>query len=128
MIVVDTSALLAILQGEEKAEACRDCLAAADHVLMPAPTFTEALILAAARALMPALETLLDGLPIEVVPLTEEGAARAARAYVRWGKGFHPARLNFGESFPYSLARELGCPLLFVGNDFDQTDIESALG
>ncbi len=51
----------------------------------------------------------------------------AADAYRRWGKGFHKASLNFGDCFAYALAEELACPLLYIGKDFPQTDIVSAM-
>jgi ribonuclease VapC len=127
LIVVDTSALIAILQGEARAEACSDCLASNERLLMPAPTLTETIILATARELTDGLSRLLDTLPLSIIPLTEERAALAARAYIQWGKGFHRARLNFGDCFAYALAREQGCPLLFVGKDFALTDVEPAL-
>ena len=63
-----------------------------------------------------------------VVPLTEERALAAALGYVRWGKGFHPAALNFGDCFAYALAKEHDCPLLFVGDDFTKTDVKPAIG
>ncbi|HZF96553.1 MAG TPA: type II toxin-antitoxin system VapC family toxin [Allosphingosinicella sp.] len=63
----------------------------------------------------------------EVVPLTEERARAAAEAYRTWGEGFHPAKLNFGDSFAYALAKEHDCPLLFIGNDFSKTDVKIAL-
>lgn len=95
---------------------------------MAAGTFTETMILAAARGLTPALRSLLDAVPITVIPLTEERASLAARAYVLWGKGFHSAKLNFGDCFAYALAKEQDCPLLFIGNDFSLTDVVPALG
>jgi len=59
--------------------------------------------------------------------VTEETAERAAAAYARWGKGNHPAGLNFGDCFAYALAEQMNCPLLFVGDDFSKTDIVPAL-
>ena len=70
---------------------------------------------------------LIDGMPFEIVPVTESSAKRAAAAYARWGKGFHRAKLNFGDCFAYELAIDNACPLLFVGDDFSQTDVVSAL-
>ncbi len=125
MIVVDTSALIAILQGEPQAEGCSDALAESERLLIAAPTLTESIIVAAARDLSPGLGTLLDSLPFEVVALNEERALAAAREYLRWGKGFHPAGLNFVDCFAYALAKEHDCPLLFVGEDFAQTDVKS---
>ena len=62
-----------------------------------------------------------------VITVTESSAEGVGRAYSRWGRGVHPAGLNFGDCFAYELALELSCPLLFVGNDFDKTDIKSVL-
>ena len=70
---------------------------------------------------------LIESMEIEVIPLTEAAALRAADAYRQWGKGFHTASLNFGDCFAYQLARAHSCPLLFIGNDFGQTDVLSAL-
>lgn len=127
MIVVDSSALLAILQGETRAEECRDALAANDPLLIAAPTLAETIIVAAGRELSQGLAKLLDALPLVVLPLTEERALAAAREYVRWGKGFHTAKLNFGDCFAYALTKEQDCALLFVGDDFAKTDVKSAI-
>ena len=109
------------------AERCSDALAEHDPLLISAPTLTEAIVVAGSQGLSDGLAHLLDSLPFEVLPLTEERACAAGRDYLRWGKGFHPAKLNFGDCFAYALAQEHGCPLLFVGNDFAQTDVVSAL-
>ena len=127
MIVVDSSALLAILQGEPLAEKYSEALARGERLLMAAPTLSEAMIVATARELSAELGLLLDSLPFEVVSLTEERACAAAREYLRWGKGFHPAALNFGDCFAYALAKEHDCPLLFVGDDFAKTDLKAAI-
>ena len=66
---------------------------------------------------------LIDGLEVEIAPVTGGSARRAAGAYSRWGKAIHPAGLNFGDCFAYELAKSENCPLLFVGNDFSKTDI-----
>lgn len=69
-------------------------------------------------------QDLLSGFDIEIVPVTEQQAYLSREAYLRFGRGFNPAAaLNFGDCFAYSLARMTGEPLLFVGNDFSQTDI-----
>ena len=73
------------------------------------------------------MSALLLGFELQVVPFTAEGAIRAAEAYRRWGKGFHPARLNFGDCFAYELARSRDCPLLYVGDDFTRTDVRAAV-
>lgn len=73
------------------------------------------------------LAELVEGLGLEIVGLTAASARRVAEAYSRWGKGVHPAALNFGDCFAYELASEHRCPLLFVGADFRATDVPSAL-
>ena len=127
MIAVDTSALMAILLDETEARACAAALEAEDEILISAGTAAEALIVAARRDLGDEMERLIDGLGLEIVSVTPASARRVAQAYGRWGKGVHPARLNFGDCFAYEVAKEHGCRLLFVGDDFSQTDIASVL-
>jgi ribonuclease VapC len=67
---------------------------------------------------------LLDQLDCEVVPVTAAVARRIGDAYARWGRGMHPAALNFGDCFAYELAKAHNCPLLFVGENFAKTDVE----
>jgi ribonuclease VapC len=62
-----------------------------------------------------------------VEPATAATARRVAAIYLRWGKGYHPARLNFADCFAYDVAKQHACPLLFVGDDFSRTDIQAAL-
>lgn len=128
MIVVDTSALMAIINGEAEALACRDAAEAHEEILVAAGTLTEALMVASGRGLHGEMSQLIADLSLSVVPLTEERAYAAVRAHMSWGRGAHEARLNFGDCFAYALAREHDCPLLFVGEDFSKTDVESALG
>lgn len=125
-IVVDTSALMAILQEEPEAKFCRRAIREAEAITMSAGTFAEALVVAELRGIRDGMLQLIDDLAIEVVPLDRDGARRAAAAYARWGKGLHPAALNFGDSFAYALAAERGCPLLYIGNDFARTDVARA--
>ena len=127
MIAVDTSALMAILLDEPEAANCADALASNHPVLVSAATVAEALIVAHGRDARPRMETLIDGLGLEIVPLDPAAARRAANAYTRWGRGFHTAALNFGDCFAYELANSAQCPLLFVGGDFARTDVRSAL-
>lgn len=127
MIAVDTSALMAILLEEETATACADCLASDQQLVMSAATLSEALIVAAGRSLGPEMSKMVSGLGIEIVAVTEDFARRVADSYAHWGKGMHPASLNFGDCFAYQLARDRDCPLLYVGNDFARTDIVSAI-
>jgi ribonuclease VapC len=123
MIAVDTSALMAIVCNETTADDCQTVLAKNREVCISAGTLAEALIVATARGCLEQLRDLADRLQFTVFDLTEETAERAAAAYARWGKGNHPAGLNFGDCFAYALAEQQQCPLLFVGNDFAQTDI-----
>jgi ribonuclease VapC len=127
MIVVDTSALMAVVLDEPAADACIAAFAGEGVLLISAGTVAEALIVAARRGVGEELAGLIEGLGFEVVPVTSASARRMADAYGRWGKGIDPAGLNFGDCFAYELARERGCPLLYVGEDFSRTDIASAL-
>lgn len=127
MIVVDTSALMAIVLDEPGSDACATILEAEEDCLISAGTLAEAMIVADRRNVLDALSAILDGLAIEVVPVTTATARDVALAYQRFGKGVHPAGLNFGDCFAYALARARGCPLLFVGDDFRRTDITSAI-
>lgn len=127
MMVVDTSALVAVLLREPQAEACRAVLEAEATLLISAGTVAEALIVAGRRGIEPAMSRLIEVLGFQIIPVTADFSVAVAAAYRRWGKGFHPARLNFGDCFAYALARTQDCPLLFVGNDFRQTDIARVL-
>lgn len=94
---------------------------------MSAGTLTEVLIVTGRRGLAEKTAALIDSLQITVAPVSEIDARLAAEAYARWGRGVHPAGLNFGDCFAYALAKERRCPLLCVGEDFARTDIQSAL-
>ncbi len=124
MIAVDTSALLAIGLDEPEANRCIEALVAADQVLISARTLAEALIVAGQRNVASEVANLIDALDFTIISVTAAGARQAAQAYEQWGKGVHPARLNFGDCFAYVVAREHNCPLLFVGRDFAKTDVE----
>jgi ribonuclease VapC len=126
MIVVDTSALMAVALDEPVAEACGDVMARADVIAISAGTLAEALIVAGRRNVGSAMERLIRGLGCQVVPVTQNDAFEVAEAYARWGRGVHPAGLNYGDCFAYALARQRACPLLFVGDDFTKTDIRLA--
>jgi len=127
VIAVDTSALMAIVLNEPEADACIAALSAEDDLIISAGTIAEALIVSARRNVGEEIALLIDGLGFEVVSVTSAAARRIAEAYERWGKGVHPAALNFGDCFAYEVAKEHGCRLLFVGDDFSQTDIEGVL-
>ena len=127
MIAVDTSALMAIALDEPEAGACIKALEAEEAVLISAGTIAEALIVAAGKSVGRKFADVIDGIGFEIVPVTRDTAKRVADAYMRWGKGNHRAKLNFGDCFAYELARERACPLLYVGKDFAKTDIKSVL-
>jgi ribonuclease VapC len=126
MIAVDTSALMAILLNEKEADSCIAALAS-DDLMISAGTLAEALIVAARRNVGAEMGRLLDELGFEIVTVTTASARRIAQAYARWGKGMHPAALNFGDCFAYEVAKEHGCRLLYVGEDFARTDVETAV-
>lgn len=125
MIVIDTSALMAILQREPEAERCRAIIVREERLFMSSATVAEALIVSARRNIDEEMSTLIEALAIEIVPVTAAAARRVAGIYRRWGKGFHPAGLNFGDCFAYDLAKDQDCPLLFVGQDFGRTDLRA---
>jgi ribonuclease VapC len=127
MIVVDTSALMAIVLNEPQADACIAALEADDDLLISAGTVAEALIVSARRNVGEEMARLIDGLGFEIVSVTPASARRIARGYGTWGRGVHPAALNFGDCFAYEVAKEHGRPLLYVGDDFARTDVERAL-
>ena len=127
MIAVDTSALIAILLDERQADACIAALEAEEDILISAGTVAEALIVSARRNIGGELATLIDRLGFEVVSVTPAAARRIAKAYGQWGKGVHPAGLNFGDCFAYEVAKEHDCRLLYVGNEFSKTDISGVL-
>jgi len=127
MIAVDTSALMAIVLDEPEADACIAAFEAEDDILISAGTVAEALIVGARRNVADEVANLIDGLGFAVVTVTPASARRIAHAHEQWGKGISPAALNFGDCFAYEVAREHGCRLLYVGDDFSKTDIERVL-
>jgi ribonuclease VapC len=127
MIAVDTSALMAIVFDEPQNEACMMAIEEADGLLISAGTVAEALIVASRRNVGEEVSALISGLGFEIVSVTAASARRVADAYGRWGKGVHPAALNYGDCFSYEVAKEHDCPLLYVGEDFLQTDVRQAL-
>lgn len=127
MIAVDTSALMEVLLGGPEADACTELLEGDEDLLLSAGTLAEALIVASRRNVHEEMVRLVDGLGFDIVSITPATARRVAQIYQRWGKGLHPAGLNFGDCFAYDVAKEHACRLLYVGRDFAQTDVESAL-
>jgi ribonuclease VapC len=127
MIAVDTSALMAILLGEPEADVCIAALATGGELVISAGTVAEALIVANQRNVGDEMNRLLDELGFEIANVTPASARRVAEAYQAWGKGVHPASLNFGDCLAYEVAKERAAPLLYVGDDFSRTDLKSAL-
>jgi ribonuclease VapC len=127
MIAVDTSALMAIVLNDPESDACIAVLEAEEDILISAGTVAETLIVAARRNVGAEVASILEGVGFEVVAVTSAAARRVAQAYEQWGKGVNPAALNFGDCFAYEVAREHACRLLYIGDDFSKTDIESVL-
>ncbi len=130
-MVVDTSALVAILFGEPEAARLEAAIRAAPVREVGAPSYVEAAVVLRSKrgpAGLVALDALLDALGIAVVPLTAAGARHARDAYDRFGagRGQAPAVLNFGDCLAYGVAAERGAPLLYKGEDFLRTDIPAA--
>lgn len=130
-MIVDTSAIIAILRNEPDAEVYSQAVAAAHQPRMSAGTFLEAAIVVDANGdpvLSGRFDDLITASAIEVVPVTRQHAETARLAYRAFGKGRgHGAQLNLGDCFAYALARQTGEPLLFKGADFGQTDIQPAV-
>jgi ribonuclease VapC len=124
-MIVDTSVLLAIAFREPGCEELVDRLADADAIAAGTPTLAETGIVLTARLGQAAdgmLERLIDEFGVQEIPFGEIHWREAVDAFRRYGKGRHPAELNFGDCMAYSVARLAGEPLLFVGDDFTQTD------
>ena len=129
-MIVDSSALVAIIFDEPERAAFLRALEGAPIARIAAPTVVE--IGVVLRGKQPDkgaqdLDILLRGLRIQVEPFTQAHALLAWEAYETFGKGRHKARLNFGDTFSYALSKATGEPLLFKGADFSQTDITRAV-
>lgn len=129
-MVLDTSAILAIIFAEPEAQRMVEALAAAEPRVVGAPTLVEAAAILQARkgpVGEVALDALLQRLAVDVVPMTPEAATFARSAYQRFGKGTgSPAVLNFGDCLAYGVAMASGDVLLFKGDDFPKTDVAVA--
>ena len=129
---VDASALVAILASEEDADVLLARLQQAEvRHTSPMAVWETSLALARQRQIAPtdALRLVTDFLkllPVTVKPVDHEAGELAIDAHQRFGKGRHPAGLNFGDCFAYACARRLGMPLLYKGEDFSRTDIDTA--
>ena len=131
MIVIDSSALVAILKNEPDALVFAEAIGAEDAVILSAVNCLETSMVLAGRShretAWPLLDALLTRAKIAVIPFDAEQAALARTAFLKYGKGRHPAALNFGDCAAYALAKSKGVPLLYKGADFAKTDIISAL-
>ena len=131
-MIVDSSALVAILTDEPGATVLNDLLVSTDGSVVSAASYLETGIVLDRHRRGPvsdALDDYLEGAALSVAPVTARQARIARAAYRDFGRGSgHPAKLNFGDCFAYALAIERDEPLLFKGDDFTHTDVRSALG
>ena len=130
-MILDSSAIIAILNDEPEAETFSHAIAHAANIAIAAPTLVETFLVADSGRdprVRSAAEAVLGRIDPVVVPFTAEHAAIAREAHRNYGRGSgHPARLNFGDCMTYALAKSTGEPLLYKGDDFGHTDIRSAL-
>lgn len=131
-MIVDASAVLAIMLEEQDGDAFEDALLLAQsrqHSMSPVNYLEASARLDGLKASGKGahLDTMLSSFGIELATVTPSQALLAREAYRRYGKGNHPAKLNLGDCFAYALAKERNEPLLFKGNDFRETDVEAAL-
>ena len=129
-MVIDTSALVAILLGEPEEVLFTEAIHAAEATRMSAASYLEATMIIDRRVdafHRAKLDATLEYFEIRIEPVTEEQARVARRAFQEFGKGVHPARLNYGDCFTYALAKVTGEPLLFKGDDFGKTDLAAAV-
>ena len=128
-MVLDSSAMVAIVRDEPEGGRLRASIASAPILIVGAPTvFETAMVLSRlfGEEGRRVVQELLDALEVEVVPFNSEHAAAAHEAFMKFGKGRHPAALNYGDCMAYAISRIAGHPLLFVGSDFAKTDISPA--
>ncbi|HXN49181.1 MAG TPA: type II toxin-antitoxin system VapC family toxin [Bryobacteraceae bacterium] len=128
-MVLDSSAIVAIHLREPGHERLIERIDAAEVVVVGVPTLLETAMVLTARLgqdARPMLFAFLRRLEAEVVPFNEEHLDAAATAFIRFGRGRHPAALNFGDCKSYAVASVAGMPLLFAGEDFKRTDISQA--
>ncbi len=126
-MVIDSSAIVAVLLSEKNAAQIAQAIEAASQRLLSAANLLEASIVIESRkgeAGGRELDLLLYRAAIEIVAVDQDQAETARIAWRRFGRGRHPAGLNYGDCFAYALAKSRGLPLLFQGDDFSQTDID----
>jgi ribonuclease VapC len=129
-MIVDTSAIIAVLLGEEEADDFTEQILKSDDCLLSAVSFVEASIIAESNGGdggVRQLDAFIRTAGISIEPVSEEQALAARQAYSDFGKGRHAAGLNLGDCFSYALSKVSGEPLLFKGADFRKTDIRAAI-
>ena len=129
-MIVDSSAVLAIILNESDAQRYKIALAAAESRHITSPNWLEVALVIESRAdenLRDGFESLFAAFDVTIAPFLPRHAVEARRAWQRFGRGRHPAKLNYGDCMAYAFAKAEGRPLLFKGNDFALTDIEPAL-
>jgi ribonuclease VapC len=127
LIVLDSSALMAVLLNEPQRDAITTLLSGERRLAMSAGTMVECFVVARRRGLADEMRAALDRLAPDVIPVDEAAARRMDAAFARFGRGAHPAGLNFGDMFAYDAAARTAAPLLYVGEDFAATDLRPAL-
>jgi ribonuclease VapC len=128
-LILDSSAILAVLFREKRHERIEEALAGAKVVGIGAPTLFETTMVATARFGLHGralVAQFLERWSVEVMSFDERQSQVAAEAFVRYGKGRHPARLNLGDCMTYATAQLAEMPLLFTGEDFAKTDLAVA--
>lgn len=126
-MVIDTSALLAILQNEPERRKLNEAIEAAATRYLSTASFLESSMIVESRYGADGvrdLDLLIAKAKVSLVPVDEDQAYLARQGFQKYGTGRHPAGLDYGNCFSYALARSLEQPLLFKGNDFSQTDVE----
>jgi ribonuclease VapC len=129
-VIIDTSAIIAILFAERDAAVYAKLISAAPHCRISAANFVEAAVVVESNIAGSGgreFDTFMRRARIAIEPVTEEQAQLARHAYAEFGKGRHPAGLNFGDCFAYALSKSSGEPLLYKGQDFSKTDVVSAI-
>jgi ribonuclease VapC len=129
-LILDSSAIVSVIEGEDGSVDLAEALACAPGVAVGAPTLFETAIVLIARegaAGRTGLVRFLDDNDVAAIPFGARHWTVAAEAFVRFGKGRHPARLNYGDCMTYATARLADDPLLCIGDDFSQTDLPLAL-
>jgi ribonuclease VapC len=130
-MVIDSSAIIAILRGEPDADALERRLVAAPVRLIPATCVLEARMVLASRfgdAVLTDLDLWLAQIDADIISIDAELADLATVAWLTYGKGRHQASLNFADCFSFAVAKRAGLPLLFKGEDFAKTDLTNAMG